>query len=181
MVPSARPNSTRTGTGGDPRARPVPWPGTGARAVLFGAARHPAAAEPREHLQGAGERPRRQAGTPRVPRSLGEAGRAAAEQRAHRRDGPRRLAPRARLGALHRPHYQPCERQAQARRVYAVGQLCAEEGGVCRYVAAPGAEGAAPLTAVGAQRLFRLQAFFQGERVPSIAGAATLDWTLPEP
>ena len=151
-------------------------PRPGARPLLLGPARRPAAAEPGQHLQGAGDRPRHPPGPARLPRTLGEAGRAAAEQRAHRRDGPRRLAPRARLGAVHRRRHPPRRRAARSGRVHALGQLRAEEGRVRaeRRAGRPSsrAQGAAPLAALRPCRLLRLPPFLQGERLPRLARPA---------
>ncbi len=103
----------------------------------------------------------------RLPRTLGAAGRAAAEQRADGRDGPGRVAPRPRLGddsptrssGWSTPRPQPV--------VFMLwGSYAQKKASFVDALAAPGAEGAAPLAAVGAQRLPRLPAFLQGQCVP---------------
>ena len=56
--------------------------------------------------------------------------------------------------------------KSDARRVHAVGQLRAKEGGVRRFDAASRAEGAAPLAIVGTLRLPRLPPFLEGQCFP---------------
>ena len=103
LVPGARPDAARRGPRRDPR--PGPLPRRPARRTAC-ASRCPDGVRPPPSLVNIYKELESDLGiapaAPRLPRTLGEAGRAAAEQRADGRDGPRRLAPRPRLGAVHR-------------------------------------------------------------------------------
>ena len=180
MVPGARPDAARGCPRRDPRPGPLSCARASARPVLLGSGRGPAAAEPQEHLQGTGERSWNCTRAPRLPRTLGEAGRAPAEQRPHRRDGLRGLASRARLGALHRRDRRRGQRAGPADRVHAVGQLCAEEGRPGRHLQAFGAEGAPPFPAVGARGFFGCRHFSKANAFLESKGLAPIDWALPE-
>src|SRR3954447_1420928 len=166
MVSSARPDTDRRRPRRDPRPGSLSRRGPGTWTVLLGAARNPAPAEPRQRLQGARKRPRHKASAPWLSRALGKAGGIAAQQRADGRNGPRRLSPRAWLGALHRPHYPRGEHEAGTGRVHALGQLCAEEGFLRRHVASPRLEGSPSFAPVGSQRLPRVPPFLKGKCVP---------------
>ena len=117
---------------------------------------------------------------PRLPRTLGETGRAPAEQRPHRRDGLCGLASRARLGALHRRDRRRGQRAGPADRVHAVGQLCAEEGrsvDTSRHLVLK-APHPSPLSAhagfFGCRHFSKANAFLESKGLPPI------DWALPE-
>ena len=133
-----------------------------------------------QYLQGAGARPWHSAGAARLSRALGEAGRAAAQQRAHRRARHGGVASGTGLGAVHGCGDTGGQRAGCAGRLHALGRLCAAQGRLCRCVKASGPESAAPLAAVGASGLYRLRAFFQGECVFGEKGLGEIDWRLGE-
>ena len=178
-----------TPLGAGPRRHPRPGSlsraGPGARPVLLGPARRPDPAQPRQHLQGDGGRSRHPAGAARLPRTLGEAGRAAAEQRAHRADGPGRLAPRARLGAVHRRGDRRGQRASRIRSSSCSGaatprrrrrwSTSIDKGGRHLVLKAPHPS---PLSAHSG--FFGCRHFSKANEFLESRGLAPIDWALPE-
>ena len=138
MVPRARLDAARPGARRHPRAGPLSRAGPGARPVLLGPR-----ASARRRAWSTSTRSWRatsaSARAARLPRTLGEAGRASAQRRADGRDGPRGIAPGAGMGALHRRGDPAGQRQGGAGRLHALGQPRAAEGGVRRQHRGAGA------------------------------------------
>ncbi len=158
---------------------PYHGPRPGARPVLLGAGRRGDPALARQHPSRVGRRPRRRRARPRQPRGVGAPGRAAAERHA---DGARRagrLAPGQGMGDVHRRGDHRRQRQARARRVRAVGQLCPQEAGADRHQhGTPIIESPHPSPLSAHNGFFGSQPFSRANAALVAHGQQPIDWTL---
>src|SRR5216684_2209903 len=165
ILRGARSHAFGPGQGGHSRPGSLPRSETGAWPLLFGAAWSGHPTQFAEYFHRAEKRSGDRAAGSRSSYPLGRAGRPLAQCNAQRRSRESRQPSKQRVGEVHGRRYRCTQQGTRRPGIRALGELRAEKGRLYRCRETPGLEGPASFPALGASRIFRLQAFFEDQQL----------------